>query len=382
MRKASWIGLSLMFVLSSCGGDEPASSTQASTAGQSSSSTAADGGRGGTATAGQSGARAAAAGGTTGATTAPGRNAGASGSSAAPSRNAGAGGSSAAPASAGNSASAAAGGGAAGTTSAAAGTTAGAAGASPATGGAAATPPSTGGFPPADTIDITVGPGPFTPMHIEDTGPTGNSWIFFPSELGKDGLKHPIFQWGPGAGTGPMEYTDHLNHLASHGFVIICQPSTMSGQEALDWILEQNDESGSMFYQKLDPMKVGRGGHSMGSFQTFSEAADPRLTLYILVCGGGGGEGAAQIHAPTLILGGDSDFATSGYNGDFDRIDQPVAFLIKSDTDHIACARNNLNPWTAFMRWHWYGEEAKYKPDFLDTGVYCKAPWTCMTKGL
>ena len=250
------------------------------------------------------------------------------------------------------------------------------------TGGAPATPSGSGGFPPADTVDLEKGPGPFMPMHVERTGPTGNSWIFFPADLGKDGLKHPVFQWGPGAGTGPMEYTDHLNHLASHGFVVISQPSTMSGQDALDWILEENGKSGSMFYQKLDSMKVGRGGHSMGSFQTFSEAADPRLTLYILVCGGGGGQNAAQIHAPTLILGGDSDFATSGYNGDFDRITQPVVFLIKSDTDHVACARNNLAPWTAFMRWYWYGEEAKYKADFLDGGIYCKAPWTCRSKGL
>ncbi|HYJ11099.1 MAG TPA: hypothetical protein VEX18_18885 [Polyangiaceae bacterium] len=374
MHKASWIGVSLMLALGwSCGGDGPATSNQASTAGQPSApSSAADGGSAGRATADRTGGtRAAATGGMTSTTPPPNRNTGASGTVA---TSGGAGG--------GTAVTAAAGAGAAGTSTSTAGATAGAAGDATTSGGAGATAPSGGAFPPADTVDITVGPGPFTPMHIEDTGPNGNSWIFFPTELGKDGLKHPIFQWGPGAGTGPMEYTDHLNHLASHGFVIICQPSTMSGQEALDWILEQNDDSGSMFHQKLDPMKVGRGGHSMGSFQTFSESADPRLTLYVLVCGGGGGEGAAQIHAPTLILGGDSDFATSGYNGDFDRITTPVAFLIKSGTDHIACARNNLNPWTAFMRWHWYGEEAKYKPDFLDTGTYCKDPWTCMTKGL
>lgn len=376
MRKAGWIGVSLMLCLGwSCSGDDPATANPASTAGQPSNpSPAADGGSAGQATGGQAGGgRTAASGGMTGRMAASGRSGGASGAGA-PSGTAGSGAPPAAGADAADSGTPAAG--------ASGDADGGTAGGGAVAGDAAATPPSTGGFPPADTVDLTVGPGPFMPMHVEGTGPMGNSWIFFPTELGKDGLKHPIFQWGPGAGTGPMEYTDHLNHLASHGFVVICQPSTMSGQEALDWILEQNEDSGSMFYQKLDPMKVGRGGHSMGSFQTFSEAADPRLTLYVLVCGGGGGEGAAQIHAPTIILGGDSDFATSGYNGDFENITTPVVFLIKSDTDHIACARNNLAPWTAFMRWHWYGEEAKYKPDFLDTGIYCMDPWTCMSKGL
>ena len=380
MRKAGWIGISLVMSLGwSCGGGDdpttsnPATSNAGNTAVEPSSPSAAAGsGNAGNASGSQAGGtRARGTGGVTGGTAASGGNAAASGTSA-PSSTAGAG----APAASGS--------GAAGSSTPAGGATAGgsagAAGAGP-TSGAPANPPSTGSFPPATTVDLTMGPGPFKPMHVERMGPMGNSWIFFPTELGKDGLKHPVFQWGPGAGTGPADYVDHLNHLASHGFVVICQPSTMSGKDALDWILAENGKSGSMFYQKLDPMKVGRGGHSMGSFQTFSEAADPRLTLYILVCGGGGGANAAQIHAPTLILGGDDDFATSGYNGDFDRITKPVVFLIKSSTDHIACARNNMAPWTAFMRWYWYGEEAKYKADFMTGGIYCKAPWTCKSKG-
>ena len=73
------------------------------------------------------------------------------------------------------------------------------------------------------------GKGPFTPAILKNTGASGKSWVFYPKELGKGGCKHPIFNWGPGAGTGPSNYTDHLNHLASHGFVIISQPSSGNG---------------------------------------------------------------------------------------------------------------------------------------------------------
>jgi hypothetical protein len=106
------------------------------------------------------------------------------------------------------------------------------------------------------------------------------------------------------------------------------------------------------------------------------------ITLYILVCGGSGSgtTGAANIHAPAIILGGDTDTGTPNFRADYDAIKTPVIFVIRSGTDHIACARNNIAPWIAFMRWQLYGEE-KWKNEFFDNGTYCKSPWnSCESK--
>lgn len=287
-----------------------------------------------------------------------------------------------APAATGGTAAATAGSG----TAAAAGATASAAGSSAAAGAGAAPTGMGGGScgPAVDTTDREVSPGPWKVKIDKNVGPTGGSWVFYPEELGKDGIKHPVFDWGPGAGTGPSNYMDHLSHIASHGIVVISQPSTQSGTDAIDWILAENEKEGSAFHQKLDPMRVGQGGHSMGSLLAMSEAKDPRLNLYVLVCGGcmsgNGGCGAEDIHGPTVILGGDTDIGTPNYEGDYEEIKSPVVFLTKSGTDHIACARNNLTPWVAFLRMNWCGEETKYKPDFMDGGTYCKAPWECKSK--
>jgi hypothetical protein len=225
--------------------------------------------------------------------------------------------------------------------------------------------------------------GPWTPTHEEGTGPNGSSWIYHPEELGMGGMKHPVFQWGPGAFTGPAEYLEHLNLLASHGFVIISQPSTQSGREALDWILEQNETQGSTWFEKLDPDRVGRGGHSMGALQSFSEADDPRLKLAVLVCGGAsGGSGAADMSYPTIFLGGQGEGGTVNFAGDYAEVTGLSVFVTKTDTAHVPCARNNLGPWVAFMRWQFCGEE-KWKAEFMPDGTYCKAPWlACMTKNL
>jgi hypothetical protein len=225
--------------------------------------------------------------------------------------------------------------------------------------------------------------GPWTPMHVENTGPSGQSWVFYPDPLGKDGLKHPVFDWGPGAGTGPDAYVDHLNLLASQGFVVISQSSTESGKAALDWILAENEKSGSMWYQKLDPDRVSRGGHSMGALQSLSESMDDRLKLTVLVCGGaGGGGGGANINYPSIFLGGDGEAGTMNFVPDYGEVTGLSIFVTKTDTDHIYCARNNLAPWVAFMRWQLCGEE-QWKKEFMPDGTYCKAPWlACMTKNL
>lgn len=226
--------------------------------------------------------------------------------------------------------------------------------------------------------------GPWKPMHVERTGPSGSSWVYYPEGLGKDGLKHPVFQWGPGAGTGPSNYLDHLNLLASHGFVVISQASTQSGKQALDWILKQNETEGSMWFGKLDPDRVGRGGHSMGALQSMSQADDDRLKLTVLVCGGAsGGGGADKIDYPSIFLGGVGESGTRNFAGDYAEVKGLSVFVTHSDTDHIACARDNMGPWVAFMRWHLCGEEAKWKKEFMAGGTYCKSPWeACMTKSL
>jgi hypothetical protein len=238
--------------------------------------------------------------------------------------------------------------------------------------------------PPATNLEMD---GPFTPTHITNGGPSGSSWVFFPMELGMNGMVHPVFNWGPGAGTGPDSYLDHLNRVSSYGFVVISQTSSGDGsaeKAALDWMLAQNDMSGSMFYHKLDPTRVGAGGHSLGALTTFAMAADPRLTLYVFVCGGSGSgtTGAANVHGPAVFLGGDSDPGTPNFDPDYAAVPTAAAFVIKTGTDHIYCARNNLAPWVGFMRWQWCGE-TQWKPDFLTGGTWCTDPWqtSCQSKG-
>jgi hypothetical protein len=279
-----------------------------------------------------------------------------------------------------------------GATGGAMGTTGGAApmgGAAGAAGGGGAAP-TAGSCGPESTIGAAdlgnpMMHGPWTPTTKASTGPSGQSTLFYPTELGKGGVLHPVFHWGCGAGSTPQQYADHLNLLASYGFVVISNASGSNpAKPSLDWILAENGKMGSMFYQKLDPKRVGIGGHSLGALETFQSADDPRLGLYVLVCGGSGSgtTGAANIHAPSIFLGGEGEAGTMNFAADYMAITKaPSVFVTKTMTDHIYCARNNLGPWVAFMRWQFCGED-KWKKEFAADGTYCKSPWlACQSKG-
>src|SRR5690606_8273034 len=156
-------------------------------------------------------------------------------------------------------------------------------------------------------------------------------WVFRPTELGKDGLKHPVFVWGTGSTAVPRQYTDHFNRMASHGFVIVAPtPSQLNARlmkASLDWILAENARMGSPYHQKLDPDRVAMGGHSQGSTSTFDvEANETRLKTTIHIAGGSfDGSGSSKVRTPTAYICGETDIALSNCKRDFENVkDQPT----------------------------------------------------------
>jgi hypothetical protein len=261
--------------------------------------------------------------------------------------------------------------------------------ASPPTAGAAGTMEpmaGSGGAPPGISIlppvDSTAEDGPFE-TEVDSSGP---HYVWRPTEMGKDGLKHPVFVWGTGAGATPDRYNEYFYRFATHGIVVIspnlASKTASDMRAALDWILQQNDTMGSDYYQKIDPERIGMGGHSQGSVATFdAEGMEDRLKTTIHIAGGSfDALGSSKVKTPTAYICGETDFALPNCETDFETVeDQPTFFSVLQGVDHVACARNAMPGMIAWLRWH-LGGETERTAQFSEGGEFFQGIWMSQKK--
>lgn len=220
-----------------------------------------------------------------------------------------------------------------------------------------------------------------------DTGWDRGGILAYPKQLSND-QKHAVVVWGPGGGTKPGAYEGMIRRLASHGFVVIAlkeSPGDASQAiKAIDWMDQQNKDSNSPLYNKLDLNTVGCSGHSMGGLE--SEQAvikDKRvLTAFLNNSGDWNGNGANKVPTDRSIailygeVGMEKDNAKNDYNNQGVRA---PACLIEMNGGprnseggygHGSGSWDGMAATVAWMRWH-LGGETERKADFVgSTGKY------------
>jgi hypothetical protein len=135
---------------------------------------------------------------------------------------------------------------------------------------------------PSSTTTTTTPPATGVEQHFQAAGPwsvrtgtatdtSGNAFtLFYPTNLGQSGVDHPILTWGNGTGSSPSNYTDTLRHLTSWGYVVVASNSGQTGWgtemlAGVDYMVGQNGNPSSIFYQHLDTGSIGALGHSQGA---------------------------------------------------------------------------------------------------------------------
>ncbi|HVZ30826.1 MAG TPA: hypothetical protein VG963_00285 [Polyangiaceae bacterium] len=133
---------------------------------------------------------------------------------------------------------------------------------------------------------------------IQDGQHTGKFTIYYPNPMDANCL-HPIVAWGNGTGVTDSNFTyDFLNsNAASWGMVVAASSEDNTGSGAfhkagLDYLLKQNADSTSMFYQKLST-RAGVSGHSQGGFGAALAASHPNVQAVVV-------EGASFVSTPTV----------------------------------------------------------------------------------
>ena len=192
--------------------------------------------------------------------------------------------------------------------------------------------------------------------------------ILVPQDLSPFSAKHPlpVLVWGNGAcANSPFEHVKFLNEIASHGYIVLATgnipmtdewykgPMSRSEQqiESIDWIIAQNADPESPYYNKVDTRNICVAGMSCGGLQSLYNCADPRIRA-LMICNSGlfkqenahqavGGmpmpkkDKLNDIHTPIIyILGGKEDIAYENGMDDFHRINHVPACATNFPVGH------------------------------------------------
>jgi len=185
--------------------------------------------------------------------------------------------------------------------------------------------------------------------------------VYRPKNLATSGYLHPILIWANGYTDNPEQkppecvtnsstgqwcgqYLPMVQHLASHGFVVVASLSTATGSKGSDglyptivgmnWIIKQNDSVGSPYYQRLDTSRIGQLGHSFGGMSTCLTAADPRYKALATICGT---KELTGVHTPMLFFcgGKDGTVPCTGVRDVFLTVkNQPAFYVNELNSDH------------------------------------------------
>lgn len=145
-------------------------------------------------------------------------------------------------------------------------------------------------------------------------GSSGAFTIVYPDPL-EPACPHPMVAWGNGTLiTGGTAYSHFNEHAASWGIVSIVSHNSNVGdgsfhKAAIDYLLAQNEQSGSEFFGKLNE-RAGVSGHSQGGAGANRAADHPNVKAIVNVQGSFGD--APTSSAAFLCLTGTDDIQPTG----------------------------------------------------------------------
>ena len=244
---------------------------------------------------------------------------------------------------------------------------------------------------------------PFVPNNYTETGETGGAleakylamgpyevkqvkaeapedWkefvAYYPAQLEDSGDQWPAVVFVNGTGVYASKYPTLFRHLASWGFIVLGNedPGTFSGDSTdatLAWLLKQNRDPDSVFYQKVDTAHMGLSGHSQGGvgvFNAISEQSNGGLYTCAVSLSPTQEDLAAALKIPydpsktvipTLVLAGTSNdvITPDGMESLYNKLGGPKAMALRTDTDHGSMLYSGDGYVTAWLMYWLQGDE-------------------------
>lgn len=249
-----------------------------------------------------------------------------------------------------------------------------------------------GGSPLAPVADYA-DPGPYTTTTGGNTGPDGTYTIVRPETLGEDGFLHAPITFGPGIGMEVSQMSGLLQRFASHGFIVIGKrldggPGNAENRarmtNGLDWLIEQNTTSGSVFEGMIDEERAIAMGYSVGGTAAVEVGGHPAIATVVSIHGHGA-EG--ELHGPLLLIGGTDDVMNGGESWlaptyEASQVQTFFGTVVGADHGYIQGTVDGVPGGVetpaivAWLRHFIYGDQDAASYFTGDDCVMCDSPWT------
>lgn len=225
--------------------------------------------------------------------------------------------------------------------------------------------------------------------------------VYYPAEMEGAERTYPMILVMNGTGGKATKYEPHFQLFASWGFIVVGNQDkgTGTGQTTvttLRYMLDQNEDPHSVFYQKIDLDNIGIAGFSQGGAGVFNvltkyeeakyfKAAAPLspVSEYMSALTTNYTYDSALVKIPIMILAGtEGDFETETVipihllNEQYEKITSPKAMARRVGMDHDHMMYSAGGYVLAWFRWQLMGDEKAARafigdaPELLTNPLY------------
>lgn len=170
--------------------------------------------------------------------------------------------------------------------------------------------------------------------------------VFFPEAMYESEEKYPVVVWANGSGCPPIMYYELLSQISAGGYIVVTNTDLFCGDgvsqsASVDFIINENSDEESIFYNKIDTSHIGAAGHSQGGKSSVNASVlDTRIDCIFSIAGNTSQSEAALIDVPTFFAAGSNDllvYPSLWVKPAYKKCSAPAVYANLKNGTHLKC---------------------------------------------
>ena len=182
-----------------------------------------------------------------------------------------------------------------------------------------------------------------------ETVTDGKKTIVYPLALKSSSKTYPVIAWANGTGCPTQLYIKLIEAIANGGYIVIADATVMSGDgtaqiDSINYMLNKNGDSSSVFFNKVDTYAIGVCGQSQGGRSCINAAQkDSRIRCVVSIAGASSADESRGLATPCFFITGTRDRiveSSQWCKPSYDAVKGRAAYASLIGGDHLSFMNN------------------------------------------